>query len=305
MAEVRHWYGFFLSLTTAFMWGLLPVFLKLLLDSMDPFSLTWIRFLVAALLVLGLLWRQGDMPSWAALDGRHRLLLAVAIAALTGNFVLYLNGLHLLNPETAQVLIQLAPFILMSGSVLIYRESFGRQECVGALLLFGGLLLFFNDRLDDIFASFGDYTLGVLMILMAALSWGVYGLLQKTLLRGMNSRQLTMAIYGGGAILLSPGVEPASFEGLSAVQLGALAFCCLNTVIAYGAFTEAIHHWNAAKVSAVISLAPLITIAAMAAAVRLWPAGFEASDINGLAYAGAVLVVAGSMLASLGRSGAQ
>ncbi|MEX2367401.1 MAG: DMT family transporter [Pseudohongiellaceae bacterium] len=301
MVEVRHWYGFFLSLTTAFMWGVLPVFLTLLLEDMDAISITWARFTVSAVLVFLFLRSRAGLLAYHRLGLRTLLILLIATCALIGNFLLYLKSLNYLNPESAQVMIQLAPFILMFGSVYFYQEKFGRPEILGSALLLFGLGLFFNNRIDEIFNSFGEYTLGIVIMLCAAISWGIYGLLQKHLLSMMNSRQLTLFIYCGGAVGLTLFVTFSSFTGLSLLQYAALLFCCLNMVIGYGTFTEALHYWQAAKVSAVIALAPLITILSMALAVRLWPQYFSDSELNLVAYAGAIMVVAGSMLGSLGR----
>jgi drug/metabolite transporter (DMT)-like permease len=72
-------------------------------------------------------------------------------------------------------------------------------------------------------------------------------------------------------------------------------------VIGYGAFTEALRVWQGARVSAVIAVAPIITIVCMHAAVTFWPAYFTGSGLNLWAYVGAALVVGGSMLAALGK----
>ena len=108
-------------------------------------------------------------------------------------------------------------------------------------------------------------------------------------------------MYLGGVILLLPFIKPATLFDLNSIQLAALLFCSLNLVLAYGAFTEALQLWDAAKVSAVITLAPLLTIVSMMIAVKFWPAAFADSELNTLAYVGAVLVVTGSMLAALGH----
>jgi hypothetical protein len=42
------------------------------------------------------------------------------------------------------------------------------------------------------------------------------------------------------------------------IHVLALLFCCANTVVAYGAFTEALNIWQAAKVSAVLAMAPIL-----------------------------------------------
>lgn len=53
MRHVTQWKrGFVLALVTATAWGLLPLALKITLDVLDPYTITWFRFLTAAL-VLG------------------------------------------------------------------------------------------------------------------------------------------------------------------------------------------------------------------------------------------------------------
>jgi len=297
----RHWYGFFLSLLTAFMWGVLPIALELLFAKLDVVTITWSRFVFSALLVFYILQRRRTLPKVREFTSRTGILLAVAVLALLGNFLLYLTGLDLLNPESTQILIQLAPFLLMAGSVMFYGERMRVVDVCGVILLIAGFVLFFNDRLGLLFDSFSDYTLGVICMLLAAVSWSIYGLLQKTLLRTMNSRQLTLVIYAGGSLALLFFSSPLAILELNLLQALVLLFCCINMVVGYGAFTEAMHVWQAAKVSAVIALAPVFTIICMHLAVTFWPGYFAATGLNLLSYLGAVLVVAGSMLSSLGK----
>lgn len=297
----RHWYGFFLSLLTAFMWGTLPIALQLLLEALDVNTITWARFVFSALFVWLVLRRRGNLPKLGEFNTRVLVLVAVAIVALMGNFLLYLVGLENLNPETTGIIIQLAPFLLMGGSVLFYGERMRPLDVFGAILLLAGLGLFFNERLGLLFQSASDYTLGVVCVLLAAVSWSIYGLMQKALLRVMSSMQLTLLIYTGGAVLLLVLSNPVAIFGLSALPAFLLFFGCLNMVVGYGAFTEAMHVWQAAKVSAVIALAPVITILCMPLAVWLWPQYYTSSQLNLLSYLGAVLVVGGSMLSSLGK----
>ena len=301
MTKSGHWYGFFLSLLTAVMWGVLPVVFELLLYSLDVVTLTWIRFSFSALVVWLFLRQRKQLPSLARHAPSVKLILLLAIVALLGNFILYLMGLVLLDPESTQVLIQLAPFILMFGSVIFFGESFSAVQMIGAALLIAGLGLFFNDRLAALLQGTSTYTLGIICMLLASVSWGIYGLLQKNLLVYMNSIQLTLLIYTGGVVALALFISPAALLQLSGVEWVALLFCCINMVVGYGAFTEALRVWQAARVSAVIALAPIFTILSMYVAVAFWPAYFVSSELNVLSYLGALVVVAGSMLAALGK----
>ena len=174
--------GFFLSLLTALMWGVLPVAFVVLIGAMDTITITWYRFTLAAIVVFVFLWRRGKLPALRTYNSKVKLVLFLAAAALAANFVFYLSSLSYLNPESAQVLIQMAPFILMFGSIFFYKERLGWLEWIGVALLLGGFSLFFNDRLAQIFSSLNDYSIGILLMVLASVTWGTYGLLQKTLL---------------------------------------------------------------------------------------------------------------------------
>jgi drug/metabolite transporter (DMT)-like permease len=81
-----------------------------------------------------------------------------------------------------------------------------------------------------------------------------------------------------------------------------LIFCGLNTLVAYGAFAESLEHWEASKISAVLALAPIITLLAVDVVALLFPNLISPEYITGLGVLGAVLVVAGSMAIALGKN---
>ncbi len=132
------------------------------------------------------------------------MLVGLAIAGLVSNYVLYLMGLNLLSPGTTQLVIQIAPFLLLISSLFVFRESFSAGQLLGLLVLLLGFGLFFNQRLGELLTSLTDYTLGVLTVLAAAVVWVVYGLAQKQLLSQWSSFQVMMVIYLGCALLLTP-----------------------------------------------------------------------------------------------------
>lgn len=302
LTPIRHWYGFSLSLLTAFLWGILPVFLSLCLEAMDSPTITWYRFALAGLIVFFWLLQKRALPALHKLSRGMLVILLLASIALVVNYVSNVKGLDYLAPETAQVLMQLAPFLLMLGGVVFYGERFNRLEWAGALTLGIGLLLFFNDRLLVLFVSFDNLTKGVLLILLAAVTWAAYALVQKVLLRSLTAKQLTLMLYILGVIMLMPFIQLSDLLKMNNLQLAALLFCCFNTVVGYGAFTEALQVWHASKVSAIIALAPVFTFLSMKLAVYWLPAHFSPTEIDLYAYIGAGLVVTGSIMASLGKS---
>lgn len=298
----RWFLGLVLALVTAVLWGILPIKLKEVLKVMDPVTVTWYRLVVSGSLLFLYLAATRRLPTFRPLGRKGGWLVALAIAGLLGNYVLYLMGLRMLTPGTTQLVIQVAPILLLLGSLFVFKERFSLGQALGLLVLVSGFGLFFNQRLEELFTSLGSYTTGVLIVLGAAFVWTFYGLAQKQLLTVWNSMQVMMVIYLGCALLLTPWVSPLEVLQLSPLQGWLLLACCLNTLVAYGAFAEALAHWEASRVSATLAITPLVTFASVAVAASLWPDHVHPEQINGLAYGGAVLVVLGSALTALAPS---
>ena len=291
--------GLALALTTAVFWGLLPIALDVALAGMDAWTITWYRFATAAVaLGIFLAWRR-RLPLRAPLTRRGWVLYAVALLCLVANYVSYLLSLELTSPTVAQVLIQLAPMFLLFGGVIVFRERFAPLQWAGFAVLVAGLLIFFHDRYTEVFALQTRLGLGVAVMLFSALVWSVYAMAQKQLLTQLASGQVLFLLYAGAVPLLLPPAQLAQVLELNGLQFGMLVFCCANTVIAYGCFAEALEHWEVSRVSAVVTLAPIVTVLGMQGAAWLWPAAVPAESLSGWNLLGAGLVVAGSMTTAL------
>ncbi|MDR9753851.1 DMT family transporter [Pseudomonas sp. SZMC_28357] len=295
-------YGMFLALLTAVLWGILPIKLKQVLQVMDPVTVTWCRLMVSGGLLFLYLAATKRLPSRKVLGPKGGWLVVMAVLGLVGNYVLYLMGLNRLSPGTAQLVVQMGPIMLLIASLFVFKERFSIGQGIGLAVLLIGFVLFFNQRLSELLTSLSQYTAGVLMVLLASTVWTFYALGQKQLLTVWNSLQVMMVIYLFCGLLLTPFVHPLEVLQLSPLQGWLLLACCLNTLIAYGAFAEALAHWEASRVSATLAITPLVTFGAVALAASWWPEYVHAELINALGYGGAVLVVVGSALVALGPS---
>jgi drug/metabolite transporter (DMT)-like permease len=285
-----------------FLWGVLPIALQVTLEEMDGYTITWYRFLVAAVLLGSYLAVRGRLPRLGGQGPKVLILLALATLGLGGNYILYILGLSYTSAGAAQVLIQLAPAAAMLGALVFFRERFVKAQWLGLLVLASGMLLFFHNRLDTIFGQTGDYSIGIALILFAALTWAIYALAQKQLLSVMTSAAVLVVVYFGSMLLILPAASPPSVLGLSTLHFWLLVFCALNTLIAYGAFSEALAHWEASRVNAVLSLTPVATLLMIRIGSALWPDIVAPEPITALSCVGAILVVAGSMTVALARS---
>ena len=302
VASGRWLYGFLLAFTTTILWGVLPIMLKAVLEVMDPYTVTWYRLFSAGIVLFCWLAAKRRLPSIKALSVRNRGLLLVAVLGLAFNYVLYVMALQRLTPGTMQLIIQVAPVLLMFGSMLVFRERFGIGQVIGLLILIPGFALFFNQRLMELMTQLSSYTLGILIALVSALSWALYGLAQKQLLTIWSSVTVMMVIYLACSLLLWPLASPLEILQLSTLQRWLLLGCCLNTLVAYGAFAEALAHWEASRVSATVATTPLFTFSMVALGSMLWPSLIEPELLNSLAYLGALMVVSGSALIALAPS---
>lgn len=294
--------GLGLSLLTVLLWGVLPIALKVTLQQLDVYTVTWFRFFSAfGILAIYLTVRQ-KLPTVGQIRAASGKLLAIATVFLGINYLCFLQGLALTSANNAEVLIQLAPVLFGLGAIAIFKERYTLRQWAGMAVLVLGLSLFFHEQLNSLITATSQYLLGSSILVLAALTWAIYALAQKQLLQKLSSAHIMLIIYGGCTLMFSPFATPAKLLALSPLHLGMLIFCGLNTLIAYGAFAEALEHWEASRVSAVIALAPLCTLVAVDVVASLMPSLIAPEPLTLLGFIGAILVVTGCMAIALGKS---
>lgn len=300
-AAPTHWrLGLMLALLTCFFWATLPVALKVSLEVLDPLTLTWFRFLCAFTLTLAYLVARGQMRVFGQLSGRNWAWLGLAAAGLIGNYVLYLLGLKFTTPANAQLLIQAAPLLLALGGVWFFKERLVAGQIIGFSAISVGLLVFAAEQHQRASAATA-YGLGAGLILIAAIAWVLYALVQKRLHRVLKPQQLLLVIYASATVVLWPFSEPSQLLLLDQTHAWAVAYCALNTVGAYAAFSEAMAQWEASRVSAVLALTPVLTVGFVAFMAPLMPSHLSPERIAWMGWCGAFLVLGGSLCASLLR----
>jgi drug/metabolite transporter (DMT)-like permease len=290
--------GFVLASATMISWGILPVALTGILSRLDALTITGVRFLVSAGVLGAALTLGRSRPRLANLGRGGWALLAVATVFLAANYLSYILGLDYTSPADAQVLIQGAPLLLALSGVWVFREPFSRLQWIGFAVLVAGIALFSSGRWS---AGLGQrHLLGNGMIGLAAVTWAVYGMAQKQLLGTLPSQHIMMCIYVGCSLLFLPLVTPSSLATLDGTGWALLLFCALNTVVAYGCFAEALQHWEASRVSAVLAVVPLATLGFQRLCVLVFPSFDPGPPLDATAVAGACTVVLGSLVTSLG-----
>jgi drug/metabolite transporter (DMT)-like permease len=294
--------GLGLSLITVILWGLVPITLAIVLKKLDVYTINWFRFITAFVLLSFYLAKQENLPKLSQLRAVPIYLFAIAILGLMGNYIFFVMGLKATSPSHAEVLIQLAGVFLSLGGLLIFKERYTRYQWIGVGILVTGFIGFFSEQLKVLATDSERYISGSLMLIVAGITWAIYALIQKQLLTRLDSTHIMWVIYGACGLLFGTVAKPQTLLQLDAIEWSALIFCGLNTVVAYGAFAESLQHWEASRVSAILALAPIFTIISMSMMAWLAPGLVTPEHLTALGLVGAILVVAGSMSISLGKS---
>ncbi|WP_392558532.1 DMT family transporter [Orbus mooreae] len=294
--------GFLLAMLTAIMWGVVPIAMKYALEVVDPYTIVWYRFIISAIGLTIWLGYKKQFPDFTIFKKRRRfIMLMVAGFGLLGNFILFASGVKYLSPTTSQVVAQLGIVFFMISSAIVFKERLRPSQIIGISILLIGLVLFFNKNILDMFANFSQHGFGVLLTSLAAISWALYALAQKVLLKKLRAEQLLWLIYLMCAIVLLPISSPGQILLANVWQIFAIIFCGLNTIIAYGALVAAMERWQAAQVSAITTLTPLFALIFSDLFALIWPETFVMQYLNILGYIGAFAVVCGAMFATVGH----
>jgi len=285
---------------TLLMWGSLPVQLKILIARIDPVTLTWYRF-TGALLLLGIVAGRSCLSDlrqgWSR---RTWILLLVCGLGLTLNYLTYLRGLDYLTPSTAQILMQIVPFMVLGGGILIFGEPFAKRQWWGVLFLFIGSVLFFNQKLDQIFTA-ESLLFGIGFIFVSACSWTAFLLSQKALLPVLRSRTIMICCYITGFLILGPQATVETITQLETLFVVLVVSTSLIAVAGYLMFATALRHVPTTTGGLTIANIPLVTLFFM----LLFGGTVEhlaAENLNTTALLGAVVVVGGTVLGALGPS---
>lgn len=187
-----------LALTLAsILWGVTPAVMKLTLTSIPVFTLAFIRFGTATLLLLPFILRSHKLKI-----ANHDVPLVV-LSGLTGvaiHIPLFFFGLKFTTALNAGIFVAAIPIFTLLAAHMFLKEKLRRTLFLGALLGTLGIGVIIGQDLFKVTLSpFGD-----LLILLSTLSFVAYEIVSKKLLRIYNPMVLTFYTFAIGAIIFLP-----------------------------------------------------------------------------------------------------
>ncbi|WP_319480332.1 DMT family transporter [uncultured Draconibacterium sp.] len=290
----NHTKGIIYAAITAFFWGFLAIALKVAVRKVDPVTVVWIRFVVAFIILA--IWQAFTRPKSFKILIKPPVFLILAALALSWNYMGYMLGIHHTTPSNAQLFIQTGPLILAIAGFVIFKEKLLRNQVIGFAIAIFGFSFFYRDQLQAFFETAGTYRLGILLTISGAVSWSVYAILQKKLVRNHSVDSLNLVLFGLPAILYLPFVDFQALLALHWTWWLLLLFLGANTFIAYTCIGNALKYIEANKVSIIIILNPMITFITMGILTELNVSWVEHERFSVITILGAVLVFIGAVL---------
>ena len=279
---------------TALSWSLVPVALKMVVAYVPPATVVWFRFTIAFVLLFFYL--SIKAPGNLKIIYKAPKLLILAALALGANYMGILLGVKYTTPSTTQIVIQFGPVLLAVAGFLIYKEKITRLKVIGFTVAVAGLVLFYYKQASLLVNEVKIFNTGILWILFAAVTWAIYAILQKKLVRTYSTQKLNVLIYGLPALLYTPFVNFGVFSEISIMVWGLLIFLGLNTFVAYSFLSEALKYTQANKVSIIITLNPIITFIFMLLVSYYEATWIEHEYFTILSIVGAAMVIAGAII---------
>ena len=237
------------------LWGSAPVGIRAALPGYSPGQLAFFRFSIGSLvlavyaIVVGVrLPDRRDVPV---------IILAGAVGITFYNTILN-YGMVTVPAGTASFLIASTPVWTSLLAIFMLGERLTSFGWVGILTSFVGIGLIASQRSQGL-----HFSPGALIIIVGAISYGLYMVLQKKILGQYRALEFTCYSFWAGTLLMLPFARGLSHVVAFAPRSATLAVIYLGifpAAVANFAWAYAMTHAPAARVSSFLYLMPVVSV---------------------------------------------
>ena len=246
----------FFTLLAGALWGTSFPIIKIGLETIDPFTFVFWRFLVSALTLVAV------MLALRKLDFRvqnKKLLVFLGIANATGYLLQYV-AMNYTTAAKAALFINLSAIWVALLSPKLLGETFSRKKIIGVLVGLMGIV-FVSTNLN--FSALGEgQMVADLMLIASGLTWAIFMIYNKKLV--MNSTSATFQSMTWVLLLTFLSIAPfALLAGPGFFQLSGWAWIAIVWtaivcwVLPYYLWLEGLKHLSA-SVSTVLLLSEIV-----------------------------------------------
>lgn len=228
---------------------------KVALVYLGPLTITGLRYLLAALLLLPFVLRRADIARFSSWVWLRFFLIGLSFYVV-GNGALFW-GLKYIPATTGSLLLSLIPLLVLIEGGLWLREIPTRVQMAGVVVSLTGSALFFSSGLG---AGEG---LGMAIVGIGLIGNASFGVLSREVARQGQVDTFSLAAIPlalGGAITLPLALAIEGPPGFAPVGWGVVLWlAAANTAIAYLLYNHALRVLAAFELSVILNLTPLVT----------------------------------------------
>lgn len=252
-----------LALLATIIWSANFIIARAVIHSIPPFSLSFFRWLCAAIVILPFSFKK-IREEWNVLLQNRKYLFWTALWGITlFNTFIYIGGHYTTAINLALIGSTSSPVISIILARIFLKEQIGWLKFFGMLLCIAGVLFLLSQGKWHNLVNF-HFGAGDKWILLGAACFAVYNILTRKKPAAISGISFLTIVFSLGALLLIPfyawDVAYASPVKWSANLLYILLFLGVgSSVIAYLLWNEAIHRLGAGLTAIFGSLLPIFS----------------------------------------------
>ena len=218
---------------------------------MDTFTVLFLRFSIAALLMAFLLMaRRESLPRGRVLGQ----LIGMGALGYVGQSFMYLTAINYASAGLVALLLYLYPFFVMILSAIVFREKITSLKSMALILALVGTALTVDPS--------GGHLVGALMAIAAALIYSVYIIVGTDVMKHVSAVQSSTVIFAsaGGVYGILTALRGAHFPTVTSgwyIMIGIVLIATVIPVVTFLAGLDLIGPTNAAMLS---TLEPVVTV---------------------------------------------
>ncbi|UUV17517.1 DMT family transporter [Fusobacteria bacterium ZRK30] len=226
------------------------------------YSLTFFRFLIAAVVLFLIMWKKGEDLTLEKTDIPRILLLS--LLGMVGYHVFFFTALKYTSSVNTSLIAATNPIMTTIMASLILKERFPKKAVGGILISFLGVAMIVTNGSIDVIKNM-NFNVGDIYMLLAVLSFSLYFIVLKGIVGRVAPIKLTSYVFLFCVILLIPMViyeNPMSFlpkttwTGWSSL----IYMSIFASVIAYLIQQVSVKRIGPSKTSLYVNLVPLFSM---------------------------------------------
>ena len=284
--------GYIFVILAATFWGTLGIVVTYLKDAgFNSYEISFFRLFFAAILMLIYIFFS-DRQKFKISGKKLMFCLLVGVISQGLFNLFYFGSIVRVGITTGVILLYTAPIFTMLFARIFNGIKLSKQNIASIILCFTGC--FFIVTNGSIYHFNGDIV-GVILGILAAMSYGILPIFNKNLPEGIDPYTLMFYSFLAGVLVIVPQINPQEslknlFQDKSMILLG-LGFAFFPTILSHLFFIKAIKYLDPIRVSIIANFEVIV-----ASCVGFFIYGEELGIIK---IIGMIFIIAASTLPSI------